>query len=773
MGISALTGISINAENNDSEGNDSEGRDSGEILKNDNDDENNNGSSGDDMERGNENGENGTSENYETKEKEKQRVFELINCSSGHDNLLNKGDEEITIFRDKGITLDIEFRADKSTDILYYRLYDEISGISTEESIPAELWEPVQSDEDKKEDEKEKEIQENKDNIKELTNEYEKERYAKEAVETGKIPNSGNGSSDNSEGDFTEDSREIYKYKASIKIKDGYSGNIIFFTVWDDIYKSKEFITGSFIVESSEAAENNYIEIDVKSNKLSKNNIPLFNGDIICGITAGARISGIEECGITVRDILTGKISYEENLKRETTELNNFPENFEGEAKAGLGSGDYLAEVYIRDRAGYINRENVLLSVDRDEPVIEYKYLEKGISTNKNIFPQITVHDGNISPENIHISLKGEKHGDTDISENISINEKQEEYNIFKVMPQLSEMIRKSSINCIINMSELRDDNYELSVEAVDNAGNGRKIILPFTVNKHGSVFIPDENIINLSDTFTNKPPDINITELNIDSMGDEYRQVLLYHNGIVKELKRGVEYNVTEESQNILKKYSYRIFNNNFKGNGTYSIMINTIDKAGNNNSSDSNDICKIFRFCVDRNKPEITKLSDNKHESNNDVEYLFVINDNIAVKNFEYRVDDGEPVYVNNISEIKDFGEITGSGSGTDDNILNIAFKPDGCEHSVYIKSYDMAGNMKDVIYRGLSVRKPTVGETYKREYLTPALDNIKDISENKRLVNITVVISILVLSSLLTVTICILALKRKKHVRFKNKK
>lgn len=82
-------------------------------------------------------------------------------------------------------------------------------------------------------------------------------------------------------------------------------------------------------------------------------------------------------------------------------------------------------------------------------------------------------------------------------------------------------------------------------------------------------------------------------------------------------------------------------------------------------------------------------------------------------------------------------------------------------------------MAGNMKDVIYRGLSVRKPTVGETYKREYLTPALDNIKDISENKRLVNITVVISILVLSSLLTVTICILALKRKKHVRFKNKK
>ena len=102
MGISALTGISINAENNDSEG-----RGSGEILKNDNDDENNNGSGGDDMERGNENGENGTSDNYETKEKEKQRVFELINCSSGHDNLLNKGDEEITIFRDKWITLDI------------------------------------------------------------------------------------------------------------------------------------------------------------------------------------------------------------------------------------------------------------------------------------------------------------------------------------------------------------------------------------------------------------------------------------------------------------------------------------------------------------------------------------------------------------------------------------------------------------------------------------------------------------------------------------------
>ena len=448
-------------------------------------------------------------------------------------------------------------------------------------------------------------------------------------------------------------------------------------------------------------------------------------------------------------------------------------------------------EACIKDKAGYTRYDTELFSVDLNAPIIEYKYIDKNISTNRSIFPEIMVTDRNISSENVHISLKGERQGNIDILENISIQEIHNKYDSSDILPglrelmgenivsgaidvsQLNKLTDKCNIKGVINMSELQDDNYILTVEATDLTGNKNTLNLPFTINKHGSVFIPDNNILSMSDTFTNNPADINITELNIDSFGDEHRQVLLYHNGMVKTLKKGVDYDVKEESEDFLNKYTYRIFNRNFKGNGTYSILINTVDKAGNNNSSDSSDICKVFRFCVDKSRPEIVKLSDDTYVSSEDVEYLFIINDNIALKNFEYSVDDGELIHVNNISDSEEFGGIIGTGSFADDNVLNISLKPDGLEHSVYIKSYDMAGNTKDIVFRGLSVRKPALGEVYKKEYLAPALENVREVSENTQFTDFTILISILVLSGASAGTILFLVAKRKRNVRLKNKK
>lgn len=788
LGASSLTSVSINAEdknfeesdekginkngNNGKYGNDDgnnneniDGNNNNSVGNNEND-ENTKGGKG--QETGgssgikeNEDGKEGEDKEDREDEEEKEDIFELTKCSAGDVNLLNNADGEILIFKDKGITIDIEFRTNRVMEKIKYRLHDELSGNTTEGSVTSELQEIIEKD------------NENKDN----------ENDGSDAGDKGGMKEGGE-----KEREGTE---KIYVYKSKIQINDGFAGNISFYAEGENDYRSEEYLTGNFIAESEDAAENNVINIDCRSEFISENDIPLFKENVHFNISAKAPLSGIEEYGITVKNILTGEIIYKDNFKREAKTFGDFLPTYEDEIQIEAGSGDYIVEACIKDKAGYTRYDTELFSVDLNAPIIEYKYIDKNISTNRSIFPEIMVTDRNISSENVHISLKGERQGNIDILENISIQEIHNKYDSSDILPglrelmgenivsgaidvsQLNKLTDKCNIKGVINMSELQDDNYILTVEATDLTGNKNALNLPFTINKHGSVFIPDNNILSMSDTFTNNPADINITELNIDSFGDEHRQVLLYHNGMVKTLKKGVDYDVKEESEDFLNKYTYRIFNRNFKGNGTYSILINTVDKAGNNNSSDSSDICKVFRFCVDKSRPEIVKLSDDTYVSSEDVEYLFIINDNIVLKNFEYSVDDGELIHVNNISDSEEFGEIIGTGSFADDNVLNISLKPDGLEHSVYIKSYDMAGNTKDIVFRGLSVRKPALGEVYKKEYLAPALENVREVSENTQFTDFTILISILVLSGASAGTILFLVAKRKRNVRLKNKK
>lgn len=788
LGASSLTSVSINAEDKNFEESDEKGiNKNGNNGKYGNDDGNNNenidGNNNNSV-GNNENDENtkggkgqetggssGIKENEDGKEEEdkedredeeeKEDIFELTKCSAGDVNLLNNADGEILIFKDKGITIDIEFRTNRVMEKIKYRLHDELSGNTTEGSVTSELQEIIEKD------------NENKDN----------ENDGSDAGDKGGMKGGGE--------EEREETEKIYVYKSKIQINDGFAGNISFYAEGENDYRSEEYLTGNFIAESEDAAENNVINIDCRSEFISENDIPLFKENVHFNISATAPLSGIEEYGITVKNILTGEIIYKDNFKREAKTFGDFLPTYEDEIQIEAGSGDYIVEACIKDKAGYTRYDTELFSVDLNAPIIEYKYIDKNISTNRSIFPEIMVTDRNISSENVHISLKGERQGNIDILENISIQEIHNKYDSSDILPglrelmgenivsgaidvsQLNKLTDKCNIKGVINMSELQDDNYILTVEATDLTGNKNALNLPFTINKHGSVFIPDNNILSMSDTFTNNPADINITELNIDSFRDEHRQVLLYHNGMVKTLKKGVDYDVKEESEDFLNKYTYRIFNRNFKGNGTYSILINTVDKAGNNNSSDSSDICKVFRFCVDKSRPEIVKLSDDTYVSSEDVEYLFVINDNIALKNFEYSVDDGELIHVNNISDSEEFGEIIGTGSFADDNVLNISLKPDGLEHSVYIKSYDMAGNTKDIVFRGLSVRKPALGEVYKKEYLAPALENVREVSENTQFTDFTILISILVLSGASAGTILFLVAKRKRNVRLKNKK
>ena len=154
-------------------------------------------------------------------------------------------------------------------------------------------------------------------------------------------------------------------------------------------------------------------------------------------------------------------------------------------------------EACIKDKAGYTRYDTELFSVDLNAPIIEYKYIDKNISTNRSIFPEIMVTDRNISSENVHISLKGERQGNIDILENISIQEIHNKYDSSDILlglrelmgenivsgaidvSQLNKLTDKCNIKGVINMSELQDDNYILTVEATDLTGNKNALNLP------------------------------------------------------------------------------------------------------------------------------------------------------------------------------------------------------------------------------------------------------------------------------------------------------
>ena len=154
LGASSLTSVSINAEDKNLEESDEKGinkkankgkygNDDGNIdgnknnsVGNNENDENTKGGKGQETDgssgiKENEDGKEGEDKEDREDEEEKEDIFELTKCSAGDVNLLNNADGEILIFKDKGITIDIEFRTNRVTEKIKYRLHDELSGNTT------------------------------------------------------------------------------------------------------------------------------------------------------------------------------------------------------------------------------------------------------------------------------------------------------------------------------------------------------------------------------------------------------------------------------------------------------------------------------------------------------------------------------------------------------------------------------------------------------------------------------------------------------------------
>lgn len=127
-----------------------------------------------------------------------------------------------------------------------------------------------------------------------------------------------------------------------------------------------------------------------------------------------------------------------------------------------------------------------------------------------------------------------------------------------------------------------------LSAGMCDLAGNRVYIRRNLSVNRFGSVYDirSDPGTLEMvNDYYTDAARPFVVTEYNVSPLIS--RDVTLFRNGAARLLKEGEDYRVTEEKNPSGLRYVYRIDPAAFYEEGTYSILLQSEDETGRQNSS------------------------------------------------------------------------------------------------------------------------------------------------------------------------------------------
>ena len=163
---------------------------------------------------------------------------------------------------------------------------------------------------------------------------------------------------------------------------------------------------------------------------------------------------------------------------------------------------------------------------------------------------------------------------------------------------------------------EASDGFCELVGTMCDLAGNRRYIRRNLIVNRYGSVYdlSEDENradMISRAYTTVSDKPFV-VAEYSTTALTD--REVTLFRNGTPTVLREGEDYFVTEEKGIRGMKYVYRIEPSCFRGEGRYSLLLQSEDEAGGHNASpgrfrtgEKGNVPYSPEWAVDRTAPEI----------------------------------------------------------------------------------------------------------------------------------------------------------------------
>lgn len=257
--------------------------------------------------------------------------------------------------------------------------------------------------------------------------------------------------------------------------------------------------------------------------------------------------------------------------------------------------------------------------IDQTAPELEIYDIENMSANKGEVRPAIRYYDTNYDAEGTVVVFKGYHSGEREMEGDKSLQANGLELKLHDI-PHVQE----------------NDDVYTMEATVYDLAGNSSEDSVMFSVNRFGSVYTFDEATKALVGEggayYTNEEQDIVIIETNVDTL--EFKEITCNLNGKLSTLQEGKDFDVyVDGTEATWKQYTYRIFKDNFKEEGTYIITTYSEDKA--TNTSDNNSKGKSVEFVVDKTNPSvlISGVEDGGQYREDTHEMTIDIEDNIRI--------------------------------------------------------------------------------------------------------------------------------------------
>lgn len=349
--------------------------------------------------------------------------------------------------------------------------------------------------------------------------------------------------------------------------------------------------------------------------------------------------------------------------------------------------GTYTIKVDAVDAAGNVAiTRTVIFTVDTKAPTIEITGIADGAAYKDEFIPKIKVNDTYYKNYDISLVKTGVYFDDT--KTNIENLKEVDVTSKYMSGTNAIEDGVEGSYNTFDKVRE-NDGIYTLTVSARDYAGRETVEVVTFSVNRFGSVYLFDEEILNMKGSYVQSvDTDFVVREYNADKLvGDSVKISITRDGSLLEEVKsEGTAISadvVTGESG--WYQYEYKISKDNFKQDGVYVITLSSKDEAGNSLDTIVYDELYI-RFAVDTTKPElvtITGLEKSRYNANS-LDVTYQLFDAVGIKELTVYVNNKEVQKVADFEDRKDYK-----------GFLTIK---EGMQQKIRFEIVDMAGNVTD---------------------------------------------------------------------------
>ncbi|MDE7222770.1 MAG: Ig-like domain repeat protein [Acetatifactor sp.] len=330
--------------------------------------------------------------------------------------------------------------------------------------------------------------------------------------------------------------------------------------------------------------------------------------------------------------------------------------------------GDYTFDISYVDPAGneaqaYAGDRFV---IDLTAPELEISGVTDRSANNGVVAPVVTYSDKNYDAEEVSIRIAGVNHGQISPEHTVTTNEDGQTI-AFMDFSHVQEL----------------DDLYTLEAVITDKAGNSTTDSILFSVNRFGSTYLFSRGTQEVLDRcYTNQGPDLDITEINVDTL--EHREISYSCDGNTVVLEQGDDYTVQESGGEYeWKQYTYKIPGSNFDTEGVYVVTLQSVDRASNDVTNRIKE--KNIEFTVDKTAPSVVLGGIENGGSYAETSRSLTIDavDNIYLKSVD--------IYLNS-QLAASFDEDT---LAEYHGVVSYEIRETGSAQTVYVVARDAAGN------------------------------------------------------------------------------